>query len=76
MLTLALGALLRDHASLQVSIRVGDGTTAATVLAGSIFRESLKDVTVGANPTWLQRGIMQAIKVIVRSGRNRIGQLG
>src|SRR6516164_6228952 len=34
----------------------GDGTTTATVLAESIFREGLKNVTAGANPTSLQRG--------------------
>ncbi len=43
----------------------GDGTTTATVLAESIYREGLKNVTAGANPTSLQRGINKAVEAIV-----------
>src|SRR5205814_2848354 len=43
----------------------GDGTTTATVLAESIYREGLRNVTAGANPTSLQRGIMKAVEAIV-----------
>ncbi len=43
----------------------GDGTTTATVLAESIFREGLKNVTAGANPTSLQRGIQKAVDAVV-----------
>src|SRR5260221_13908988 len=49
----------------KTSDTAGDGTTTATVLAESIFREGLKRVTAGANPTSLQRGIMKAVDVIV-----------
>src|SRR5271169_5785365 len=56
--------LLREVAS-KTSNVAGDGTTTATVLAESIFREGLKNVTAGANPISLQRGIMQAVEVIV-----------
>jgi chaperonin GroEL len=43
----------------------GDGTTTATVLAESIYKEGLKNVTAGANPTLLQRGINRAVEAIV-----------
>jgi chaperonin GroEL len=43
----------------------GDGTTTATVLAEAIYREGLKNVTAGANPTSLQRGIHKAVEAIV-----------
>src|SRR5204863_5700173 len=43
----------------------GDGTTTATVLAESIYKEGLRNVTAGANPTSLQRGIMKAVDAIV-----------
>jgi chaperonin GroEL len=48
----------------------GDGTTTATVLAESIFREGLKNVTAGANPTYLQRGIQKAVDAIVEELKN------
>jgi chaperonin GroEL len=43
----------------------GDGTTTATVLAQAIFREGLKNVTAGANPMGLKRGIEQAVEKVV-----------
>jgi chaperonin GroEL len=43
----------------------GDGTTTATILAESIYREGLRNVTAGANPTSLQRGIMKGVDAIV-----------
>jgi chaperonin GroEL len=43
----------------------GDGTTTATVLAESIYKEGLRNVTAGANPTSLQRGIMKAVEAVV-----------
>ncbi|MBE2181043.1 MAG: chaperonin GroEL, partial [Chthoniobacterales bacterium] len=42
-----------------------DGTTTATVLAEAIYREGLKNVTAGANPTSLQRGINKAVEAVV-----------
>jgi chaperonin GroEL len=56
--------LVREVAS-KTSDVAGDGTTTATVLAEAIFREGLKNVTAGANPTSLQRGITQAVEAIV-----------
>ncbi|MEM7049123.1 MAG: chaperonin GroEL, partial [Acidobacteriota bacterium] len=43
----------------------GDGTTTATVLAESIYKEGLRNVTAGANPISLQRGIMKAAEALV-----------
>jgi chaperonin GroEL len=60
-----MGAQLVREVASKTSDTTGDGTTTATVLAESIFREGLKNVTAGANPTSLQRGIMKAVDVIV-----------
>src|SRR6201984_3580048 len=60
-----MGAQLVREVASKTSDIAGDGTTTATVLAESIFREGLKNVTAGANPTSLQRGIMKAVDVIV-----------
>src|SRR6266436_2611812 len=60
-----VGAQLVREVASKTSHVAGDGTTTATVLAESIFREGLKNVTAGANPTSLQRGIMQAVEAIV-----------
>ncbi|HPZ98450.1 MAG TPA: chaperonin GroEL, partial [Phycisphaerae bacterium] len=50
---------------------VGDGTTTATVLAEAIYREGLKNVTAGANPMALKRGIDAAVEAAVESIRNQ-----
>jgi chaperonin GroEL len=55
---------VREVASKTAEI-VGDGTTTATILAESIFREGLMNVAAGANPTSLQRGIQKAVEAIV-----------
>src|ERR1700733_12380346 len=60
-----MGAQLVREVASKTSDIAGDGTTTATVLAESIFREGLKNVTAGANPTSLQRGILKAVDVIV-----------
>jgi chaperonin GroEL len=60
-----MGAQLVRAVASKTSNVAGDGTTTATVLAEAIFREGLKNVTAGANPTSLQRGIMQAVEAIV-----------
>src|ERR1700746_2806089 len=60
-----MGAQLVREVASKTSDVAGDGTTTATVLAESIFREGLKNVTAGANPTSLQRGILKAVEVIV-----------
>src|SRR6202051_3222151 len=60
-----MGAHLVREVASKTSNVAGDGTTTATVLAEAIFREGLKNVTAGANPTSLQRGILQAVEAIV-----------
>jgi chaperonin GroEL len=60
-----MGAQLVREVASKTSNVAGDGTTTATVLAEAIFREGLKNVTAGANPTSLQRGIIQAVEAIV-----------
>lgn len=49
----------------KTSDNAGDGTTTATVLAQAIFREGLKNVTAGANPMDIKRGIEDAVELIV-----------
>ncbi len=56
--------LLREVAS-KTSDVAGDGTTTATVLAQVIFREGVKNVTAGANPMDLKRGIDRAVEVVI-----------
>jgi chaperonin GroEL len=60
-----MGAQLVREVASKTSDVAGDGTTTATVLAESIFREGLKNVTAGANPTSLQRGIQKAVDAVV-----------
>jgi chaperonin GroEL len=60
-----MGAQLIREVSSKTSDVAGDGTTTATVLAEAIYREGLRNVTAGANPTDLQRGIMLAAEAIV-----------
>ena len=60
-----MGAQLIKEVSSRTSDIAGDGTTTATVLAESIYSEGLRNVTAGANPTSLQRGIMKATEALV-----------
>jgi len=60
-----MGAQMIKEVASKTSDAAGDGTTTATVLAQSIFREGLKNVTAGANPMGLKRGIEQAVEKIV-----------
>lgn len=60
-----MGAQLIKEVSSKTSDIAGDGTTTATVLAESIFAEGLRNVTAGANPISLQRGIMKATAALV-----------
>src|SRR5213594_605281 len=60
-----MGAQLVREVASKTSEVAGDGTTTATILAESIYREGLRNVTAGANPTSLQRGIMKAVEAIV-----------
>jgi len=56
-----MGAQLVREVASKTSDMAGVGTTTATVLAEAIYREGLKNVTAGANPTSLQRGIQKAV---------------
>jgi chaperonin GroEL len=59
-----MGAQLVREVASKTSDIAGDGTTTATVLAEAIYKEGLKNVTAGANPTSLQRGITKAVAAI------------
>jgi len=80
-----LGAKMVKEVATKTSDEAGDGTTTATVLAQSIFREGLKSVTAGVNPMALKRGIDAAVKQVVSelrdvsvetSGKTEIAQVG
>ena len=60
-----MGAQMVREVASKTSDSAGDGTTTATVLAESIFREGLKNVTAGASPISLQRGIQKAVDAAV-----------
>ena len=60
-----VGAQMIKEIAAKTSDVAGDGTTTATVLAQAIFREGLKNVTSGANPMALKRGIERAVDAVV-----------
>ena len=60
-----MGAQMVKEVASKTSDVAGDGTTTATVLAESIFREGLRNVTAGANPMALKRGIDKAVAAVV-----------
>ncbi|PYM19881.1 MAG: chaperonin GroEL [Candidatus Rokuibacteriota bacterium] len=60
-----MGAQMLKEVASKTSDIAGDGTTTATVLAQAIFREGLKNVTAGANPMGLKRGIETAVDAVV-----------
>jgi chaperonin GroEL len=65
-----LGAQMIKEVAAKTSDVAGDGTTTATVLAQAIFREGLRNVTAGANPMGLKRGIEQAVDAVVEELRH------
>ena len=80
-----MGAQMVREVASKTSDVAGDGTTTATVLAQAIFREGLKNVTAGANPMDLKRGIDIAVDKVVNhlksvsrdvEGKNEIAQVG
>jgi chaperonin GroEL len=80
-----MGAQLVKEVAARTSDQAGDGTTTATVLAESIFEEGLKNVTAGANPVALKRGIEKAVEAAVGylkkiampiKGQQEIAQIG
>jgi chaperonin GroEL len=80
-----MGAQLVKEVATKTSDLAGDGTTTATVLAQALFREGLKNVTAGANPMELKRGIDKAVDAVVEelkrlsvpsAGKKEIAQVG
>ncbi len=60
-----MGAQMVKEVAEKTSDIAGDGTTTATVLAEAIYREGLKNVTAGANPMALKRGIEKAVEKVI-----------
>ena len=60
-----MGAQMVKEVAEKTSDNAGDGTTTATVLAEAIYREGLKNVTAGANPMSLKRGIEKTVEKVV-----------
>ena len=80
-----MGAQMVREVASKTSDVAGDGTTTATVLAQAIFDQGLKNVTAGANPTYLKRGIDEAVVKVVEnlkkmsrevSGKKEVSQVG
>jgi chaperonin GroEL len=80
-----MGAQMVKEVATKTSDLAGDGTTTATVLAQAVFREGLKNVTAGANPMSLKRGIDKAVEAVVAAlkemsvetaGKKEIAQVG
>src|SRR5699024_571798 len=62
-----MGAQLVSEVASKTNDVAGDGTTTATVLAQAMIREGLKNVTAGANPVGIRRGIEEAVKTAVEN---------
>ena len=66
-----MGAQMVKEVATKTNDVAGDGTTTATILAAAIYKESLKNVTAGANPMSLKRGIDKAVEAAVSLHRIR-----
>ena len=71
-----MGAQMVKEVASKTSESAGDGTTTATVLAQAIFATGLKNVTAGANPMDLKRGIDKAVKEVISSLKKQTKQIG
>jgi chaperonin GroEL len=71
-----MGAQMVKEVASKTSELAGDGTTTATVLAQAIFTTGLKNVTAGANPMDLKRGIDKAVAEVVASLKKQTKQIG
>ena len=60
-----MGAQMVKEVASKTSTVAGDGTTTATILAEAIFEEGLKNITAGANPMQVKRGIDKAVETLV-----------
>ncbi len=65
-----MGAQLVKEVSIKTNDVAGDGTTTATLLAQALIREGMKNVTAGANPMVLKKGIADAVDVAVKAIMN------
>src|SRR5215216_3649602 len=80
-----MGAQMVREVASKTSDVAGDGTTTATVLAQAIYREGVKNVTAGANPMAIKRGIDKAVAAVITelqrisvptTGKKEIAQVG
>ena len=80
-----MGAQMVKEVASKTSDVAGDGTTTATILAQAIYREGIKNVTAGANPMALKRGVEKAVETVVdelkklsipTKGKKEIAQVG
>jgi chaperonin GroEL len=69
-----MGAKLVNVVASKTSDVAGDGTTTATILARAIYREGLRNITSGANPTAVRRGIEKAVEVAVNELRDKVSR--
>jgi chaperonin GroEL len=69
-----MGAKLVNVVASKTSDVAGDGTTTATILARAIFREGLRNITSGANPTAVRRGIEKGVEAAVEELRSKISR--
>ncbi len=70
-----MGAQLVKEVSIKTNDIAGDGTTTATLLAQALIREGMKNVTAGANPMVLKKGIADAINVAVEAVKKNSKQV-
>jgi chaperonin GroEL len=70
-----MGAQLVKEVSIKTNDVAGDGTTTATLLAQALIREGMKNVTAGANPMVLKKGIADAVDVAVKAVINNSQQV-
>lgn len=71
-----MGAQMVKEVASKTADQAGDGTTTATVLAQSIINVGLKNVTAGANPMDLKRGIDKAVEAVVKSLKKQSHSIG
>ena len=71
-----MGAQMVKEVASKTADNAGDGTTTATVLAQSIINVGLKNVTAGANPMELKKGIDTAVKAIVANIKEQAQEVG
>ena len=70
-----MGAQLVKEVSIKTNDVAGDGTTTATLLAQALIREGMKNVTAGANPMILKKGISKAVDATVEALKNNSKQV-